>query len=53
MTHDTEIINHLQFVRVTVRKGVHEHSGYLTEDSGKMLLVELRRHGLEIVKAQQ
>lgn len=50
---ENEIIEWMQFVKVTVREGDSQDSGYLSDVSGKMLLVELRRHGFDVVKVDQ
>lgn len=42
-------IDALQFPKVTVREGITERAGYLTELSCKMLLVELERSGYKLV----
>lgn len=39
----------LQFPKVTIRSGVSEHAGYLTELSAKMLIIELERSGYMII----
>lgn len=57
MNPDSDIIGHLQFVKVAV---THDGgpsniqlSGYLTTVSAEMLLVELRRNGYFIEKIDQ
>ena len=49
MDQDSDIISHLQFVKVSVTHDGGpsniESSGYLTTASGAMLLAELRRNG--------
>jgi hypothetical protein len=49
---DDELMFRLQFPKVTVQHGIHKRDGYLTEMSVKLLLVELRRNGFEIVKSK-
>ena len=42
----------LQFPKVTVRSGIHEYAGYLTELSSKMLIIELERMGYKVTDAR-
>lgn len=43
-------VDALQFPKVSVRLGVNEYAGYLTETSAQMLLVELGQRGFVLVK---
>ncbi len=54
MNPDSDIIGHLQFVKVSVTHDGGpsnvQSSGYLTTVSAAMLLAEIRRHGYFIEK---
>lgn len=45
-----EAVEAMRFPQVAVKKGSGEFSGYLTDISAKLILIELGRQGFDLVK---